>query len=212
MNRSLQIFFIDNFDSFTFNLVDEFQKRGACVQVWRNDLDPERACRMVRDLPTPCLVVFSPGPGGPREAGSCLAITKKLAGSIPLFGVCLGHQILIEALGGRVDRAEQVLHGKSSPVKHDGRGIFSGLPNPLLAGRYHSLAAVETGPDFRVSAWCDRLIMAVEHNEMPVIGLQFHPESILTPRGGSLIENVVTWAGDWFSKTSEAKKPQESTF
>ncbi|MEZ4445768.1 MAG: aminodeoxychorismate/anthranilate synthase component II [Polyangiaceae bacterium] len=195
----MNVLFIDNFDSFTFNLVDDLRRRGAEVAVWRNDLPVNDAVALALALPEPRLLVISPGPGHPSEAGSCPAIVQQLLGKIPYFGVCLGHQILIEACGGRVGFAGEVVHGKAAPVTHDGRGIFADLPSPFLAARYHSLAAVGDLPDdLEASATTPGptgdLVMAVRHRRHPAIGVQFHPESILTPRGGLLIEAVLAWA------------------
>lgn len=194
MNVRPTIFFIDNFDSFSFNLVDEFRKRGCSVDVWRNDLSSERVFELALALPPPALIVMSPGPGSPAEAGCCLEVVRGLAGKIPIFGVCLGHQAIVEALGGTVSYAGEVVHGKSAQINHNGKGIFAGLESPLAAGRYHSLAAVELPTSLRVTARTGPVVMAVEHEQHAIIGFQFHPESILTPQGGILIEKIIDWA------------------
>ena len=194
MSAKPTIFFIDNFDSFSFNLVDEFRKRGCAVDVWRNDLSPERVTELALALPPPALVVMSPGPGTPAEAGCCLELVRNLAGKIPIFGVCLGHQVIVEALGGTVSYAGEVVHGKSALIHHDGQGIFAGLDSPMGAARYHSLAAVTLPDSLRVMARTGTVVMAVLHEQHPIIGLQFHPESILTPQGGILIEKIINWA------------------
>jgi len=149
-------------------------------------------------LPKPSMIVLSPGPGSPAEAGCCIELIRKAAGKIPLFGICLGHQAIVEAMGGKVGFAGEVVHGKPALVEHAGTGIFKGLDSPMLAGRYHSLAAISMPSCLKVIANKGKLIMAVEHVEYPIIGLQFHPESILTPMGGILIESVIKWAvGAW---------------
>ncbi len=188
------VFFIDNFDSFSFNLVDEFRKRGCQVDVWRNDLTPARVSELALALPPPALIVMSPGPGSPAEAGCCIDLVRTLAGKIPIFGVCLGHQVIVEALGGRVSYAGEVVHGKSALIEHDGHGIFAGLDSPMAAARYHSLAAATLPDSLRVMARTGNVVMGVEHQQHPIIGLQFHPESILTPQGGILIEKIISWA------------------
>ena len=194
MSESPDILMIDNFDSFTFNLVDDVRKRGSRVQIWRNDISPTRALALALALPPPALIVMSPGPGRPRDAGCCLELAGLAAGEIPLFGVCLGHQAIVEAFGGRVEFAGAVVHGKAAAVEHDGSGIFTGIPSPLWAARYHSLAASSVPDQLRVTALCGEVVMAVEHRRHPVAGVQFHPESILTPHGDMLIERVLDWA------------------
>jgi anthranilate synthase component II len=192
------VLFVDNFDSFSFNLVDELRRRGCRVEVWRNDLPAERALELALALPAPRLIVLSPGPGAPADAGCCVALARLALGRVPLLGICLGHQALVEALGGEVGLAGEVVHGKASRVEHNERGLFLGLELPLTVGRYHSLAATRVPEDLEVTAWIarpgDDLVMAVEHRTHPMAGLQFHPESILTPRGGRLLENALEWA------------------
>lgn len=191
------ILFIDNFDSFTFNLVDEFSKRGCTLEVWRNDLDAEDALSKARALPAPRLIVLSPGPGTPAEAGCCIPlITLAQQHAIPLFGICLGHQALVEAMGGVVGGAGEIVHGKSSRIRHDGSSFFAGLENPMTVGRYHSLVATQMPASLVVRAQLHGMVMAAEHTEAKLAGVQFHPESILTPSGGRLLENVLTWAAD----------------
>ena len=180
------ILLVDNYDSFTFNLYQALAGLGAEVVVHRNDaltvdealaLEPER-------------VVLSPGPGRPAGAGICLDLLGALPASTPLLGVCLGHQSLVESLGGALEVDAAPTHGKASPVLHEGTGLFDGLPSPLECGRYHSLRAVRDElPDaLALAAWTDEgHVMAVQHRERPWYGLQFHPESILTPRGDELL-------------------------
>jgi anthranilate synthase component II len=190
----MNVLFIDNFDSFTFNLVDELRRRGAAVEVWRNDLSAGAALERVLAWPEPRLIVLSPGPGAPSEAGCCIELVRRARARVPVFGVCLGHQAIVEALGGTVGFAGYIVHGKSASIQHDGEGIFQGLPSPLRAGRYHSLTATVVPRELRVTARCGTLVMAVEHREHPIAGVQFHPESILTPMGGPLLDRVLAWA------------------
>jgi anthranilate synthase component 2 len=185
---------IDNYDSFTYNLVQYLQEVGAPTEVVRNDAVtiPELSER------APAAIVMSPGPKTPSEAGVCLDIVSRLGGTIPLLGVCLGHQAIGQALGGRVVRAPAVMHGKVSSIHHDGRGVLRGLENPFEATRYHSLIVErETLPGcLEVSAWTDDgLIMGVRHRELAIEGVQFHPESFRTPVGRQLLRNFVSGAG-----------------
>ncbi|HEX9167146.1 MAG TPA: aminodeoxychorismate/anthranilate synthase component II [Gemmatimonadales bacterium] len=195
MSSPLHVVFIDNFDSFTFNLVDEFARRGATVEVWRNTVRADHALARAMGTSGPRLVVLSPGPGGPRDAGCCLELLRRAGPAVPVFGVCLGHQAMIDAWGGVVESAGAILHGRSSRVTHDGQALFEGIPSPVTVGRYHSLASHAVPPELESLAWADRIVMAVRHRTLPQIGIQFHPESILTPHGGRLIENVIRWAG-----------------
>ncbi len=190
----MNILFIDNFDSFSHTLVDEFARRKCHVEVWRNDVAARQLADIALALPIPRLMVISPGPGRPCDAGSCMELVQKLAGQIPIFGVCLGHQILVEAFGGKVGRAGEVVHGKTSRVTHDGKTFLVGLPEPLTVGRYHSLAALELPQGFTLRASFNNTPMAVEHEQLGLAGVQFHPESILTPQGGQLIEGIMHWA------------------
>ncbi len=189
----MKVLFIDNFDSFTYNLVDEFEKRGAEVRVHRNDISLPDLLAVVEEL-SPELLVISPGPSTPARAGVCLKAVEALAGRLPIFGVCLGHQVIVEAYGGRIDRAPLPVHGKASELEHDGKGIFDGLANPMAVGRYHSLVGLEIPPVLEVSARTGEIVMALRHESLPLVGVQFHPESILTPAGGLLIEKVMAWA------------------
>lgn len=182
---------IDNYDSFTFNIVQYFGQLGEDVQVHRNDkitlaqieaLNPER-------------IVVSPGPCSPEEAGISVAAIRHFAGKIPLLGVCLGHQAIGAAFGGRVVRSSTLMHGKTSPIIHDGKELFDGLPNPFQATRYHSLVVDRpTLPDcLEVTAWVENgEIMGMRHKQLPVWGVQFHPESILTEGGLGLLKNFIT--------------------
>ncbi|MBW2974273.1 aminodeoxychorismate/anthranilate synthase component II [Candidatus Woesearchaeota archaeon] len=189
----MKVLFIDNFDSFTYNLVDEFEKRGCEVLVYRNNIDMKIIDQAVKRF-KPGLIVISPGPGTPRQAGISKEIISNYHEKIPIFGVCLGHQCIIDYFGGRVDKAVETIHGKPSKINHDNTGIFKGLENPFQAGRYHSLVGYDVPYCLEISARTVRreLVMAVRHKEFPVIGIQFHPESILTPAGGKIIENLLS--------------------
>ncbi|MBC7961694.1 MAG: aminodeoxychorismate/anthranilate synthase component II [Steroidobacteraceae bacterium] len=182
---------IDNYDSFTFNIVQYFGQLGEDVQVHRNDritlaeiesLNPER-------------IVVSPGPCSPDEAGISVSAIKHFAGKIPILGVCLGHQSIGAAFGGKVIRSASLMHGKTSPILHDGKELFAGLPNPFQATRYHSLIVDRaTLPDcLEVTAWVENNeIMGMRHKQLPIWGVQFHPESILTEAGMDLLKNFLT--------------------
>ena len=182
------ILLIDNYDSFTYNLAHLFQELGAEVTVLRNDaLDADEAERLA-----PSHLVISPGPGRPGDAGATIEIVKRLGPRTPTLGVCLGHQAIVEAFGGEVGSARRLVHGKASSVSHDGRGLFEGLPDPLEAGRYHSLAATAVPDSLEVCATTeDGEVMAVRHRELPIDGIQFHPESVLTPDGPTLGKNFL---------------------
>lgn len=181
---------VDNYDSFTYNLVQAFLVTGAEVTVeYNDDITPIRA-----DEVDPTHLVISPGPGRPEGAGASVEIIRHFAGRIPTLGVCLGHQAIGVAFGGRVDPAMKLMHGKSSEVYHDRRSVFSGLPNPFVGGRYHSLAVseIELPDEMVISAYTsDGEIMGIRHRELPVEGVQFHPESVLTPLGDRLIANFL---------------------
>lgn len=194
MPNALQVTFLDNIDSFTYNLVDEFAKRGALVRVFRND-GPVAPIVARATAHGPRLLVISPGPGAPAGAGCCLDLIRATIGRVPTLGVCLGHQALVEALGGTISRATPY-HGKATSIAHDGGAPFDGLPSPMPVGRYHSLAATRVPPDLAVAAEGDGVVMAVRHRSAAAIGVQFHPESVLTPGGGRLIDNVIRWAID----------------
>ena len=189
------ILMIDNYDSFTYNLV---QRLG--------EIDPDRQVRVFRnDAITPAeieelgpeRIIISPGPCTPNEAGISVEVVAHFAGKVPLLGVCLGHQAIAQAFGGRIRRAERLMHGKTSEIYHDGRGVYAGLPNPFTATRYHSLIVErETLPEqFEVTAWTDRNeLMGIRHREHPLEGVQFHPESFLTHDGPQLLDNFTAMA------------------
>jgi anthranilate synthase/aminodeoxychorismate synthase-like glutamine amidotransferase len=187
----LSVILIDNFDSFTFNLVDEFKKFEADVFVYRNTVTLEYIIQKINDLPEPKLLVISPGPGTPETAGIGIDLTRAMAGKIPIFGICLGHQILASAFDGEVERAALPMHGKTSHIYHDASTLFKNIPNPITVGRYHSLVVTKTPIQFKITAQHENTIMAIEHEIYPIYGIQFHPESILTPVGSRLILNLI---------------------
>jgi anthranilate synthase/aminodeoxychorismate synthase-like glutamine amidotransferase len=185
-----RLLLIDNYDSFTYNLVQAFMVLGAEVLVHRNDELTVEAALAIE----PSHLCISPGPGTPRDAGVSMSMIEAFAGRVPVFGVCLGHQSLVEVFGGKVVRAGRLMHGKTSMVHHDGKGVFAGLPDPFEAGRYHSLIAARDHipAALEVTAWtAEGEIMGVRHRELPVEGVQFHPESILTPDGPRLMGNFL---------------------
>ena len=189
---SVRLLLIDNYDSFTYNLVQAFLVLGAEVSVYRNDaLTPQQAQSLA-----PSHLCISPGPGTPYDAGVSMDMIRTFAGSIPVLGVCLGHQSIVEVFGGKVVRADRLMHGKTSLVQHDARTLFAGLPQPCEVGRYHSLiAAAATLPaELEVSARTEQgEIMGVRHTRFMVEGVQFHPESILTPDGPALLANFLSY-------------------
>jgi anthranilate synthase component II len=190
----MNILLIDNFDSFTFNLCEEFQSRGCHVEVWRNDISADEALLLAYKMQAPRLIVLSSGPGSPKEAGCCVELIQKSQGKIPILGVCLGHQAIVEAFGGSVGSAESIMHGKISLIAHDGQDVFSDLPSQLSVARYHSLVATQLPDSLKTRAFYQNLVMAVSHVTYPILGLQFHPESVLTTMGGKIIENILAWA------------------
>ena len=184
------ILMIDNYDSFTYNLVQAFRELGADMQVIRNDQIDVDGIRAL----APAALILSPGPGNPDSAGVTLAAIKEFAGKVPLFGVCLGHQSIAQAFGGRIVHAKKLMHGKTSRIHHDGRGVFAGLEQDFPAMRYHSLAVErESLPDcFEISAETeDGEIMGLRHKTLPIESVQYHPESIGTPEGMKQMRNFV---------------------
>lgn len=183
------IVLVDNYDSFTFNLYQYLGEFDKDIRVFRND---EITAEEILEL-DPDRVVISPGPKTPQEAGNCIDIIKKVGGKIPLMGVCLGHQSIAAAYGAVVSNAKELFHGKSSMMRHNGKGIFEGCPNPMQVARYHSLSVkADTIPDcLQVTAEAEGEIMAIRHKEYDVVGLQFHPESINTPEGMIIIKNFI---------------------
>jgi len=189
-NKKPKVLFIDNFDSFTYNLVDDFCKRGCVAKVYRADTPLESLKKIASDF-APDLLVISPGPGTPAKAGVTLEAIGYFKDKLPIFGVCLGHQALIEYFGGKIGHAPQVMHGKASRIDHDGSGIFENLENPLQIGRYHSLCALEVPDCLEITAKFEDVVMGIKHKQLPIFGVQFHPESILTPAGGKIIQNCL---------------------
>jgi anthranilate synthase component 2 len=188
------ILVIDNYDSFTYNLVHYLNELGAETSVWRNDaLTAEDALAM-----RPEAVLLSPGPCTPNEAGICLALISGAPADLPILGVCLGHQAIGQAMGGEVIRAQSLMHGKTSPIHHTGKGVFKDMPNPFTATRYHSLSIRrETMPEvLEITAWTDDgEVMGFAHRTRPLFGVQFHPESIATEGGHQLLTNFMDLAG-----------------
>jgi len=184
------ILVIDNFDSFIYNLVDEFEKIGFSCHTYRNNVNMKAIEKAVSEY-NPKLIIVSPGPSHPRDAGISIDVIKEYYKKIPIFGVCLGHQAMIEAFGGYVERCKEIVHGKASDIYHDGKTIYEKLPSPFKAGRYHSLTGTKIPDCFEVSARTESdIVMGVRMNDYPVEGVQFHPESILTPEGRKIIENI----------------------
>ena len=184
----MRVLMIDNYDSFTYNLVHLLEALGAEVVVRRNDeISLEQAAALEPDR-----LVVSPGPGRPDGAGRSLELIRGLGPSVPTLGVCLGHQAIVEAFGGEVAQARALLHGKASPLEHDGEGVFAGLPESVEVGRYHSLAATRVPDELEVTARTpDGEVMGVRHRALQIEGVQFHPESVLTPHGPDMLENFL---------------------
>jgi anthranilate synthase/aminodeoxychorismate synthase-like glutamine amidotransferase len=187
-----QVLLIDNLDSFTFNLVEAFQRLGCAVRTIRNAVAADEALAMAEEMGA--LIVLSPGPGGPRGAGCCLELVARAIGRVPLLGVCLGHQAIVEQAGGRVCRADEPVHGKAGLLEHDGAGPFAGLAGPLRIGRYHSLCTRNLPERFIVHGEIDGMAMAISDVQARQTGLQFHPESILTTHGDRMLANILKGA------------------
>jgi anthranilate synthase component 2 len=185
------ILLLDNYDSFTYNLAQYLGELGCLVEVHRNDrISVEQIAQR-----KPERIVISPGPGTPQEAGICVEMVQKLAGKIPILGVCLGHQAIGAAFGGKIIRAPKLFHGKTSAIRHDGSGVFRGLPNPFTATRYHSLIVERKSlpAELQVTAETDDdIIMGMQHRQYPLMGVQFHPESVLTDSGKQLLKNFLS--------------------
>ena len=190
---SRKVLFIDNFDSFTYNLVDDFCKRNCLAKVYRADIALEEL-RALSDEFGPDLLLISPGPGTPDTAGVTLSAIDYFKDKLPIFGVCLGFQSIVQYFGGKIGHAPEPIHGKPSRITHNQKGVFAGVENPLQAGRYHSLCAVELPDCLEQTARFEQIVMGVRHKELPIFGVQFHPESILTPAGGKIIENALSMA------------------
>ena len=191
----IKVLFIDNFDSFTYNLVDEFAKRDCPTKVYRADTPIEKLVAAAEEF-EPDLLIISPGPGNPDTAGVTLQAIEAFKDKLPIFGVCLGHQSLIQYFGGRITHAPAVMHGKPSRITHQGDGVFAGLENPMHAGRYHSLCGCQLPDCLEETAEFEGIVMGIQHKTLPIYGVQFHPESILTPTGGKIIENMLQIANN----------------
>ncbi|MCW2485058.1 gamma-glutamyl-gamma-aminobutyrate hydrolase family protein [Candidatus Symbiopectobacterium sp. NZEC127] len=187
------ILLLDNIDSFTYNLVDQLRASGHNVVIYRNQVPVDTLIARLKTLENPVLML-SPGPGTPAQAGCMPALLTQLRGRLPIIGVCLGHQAIVEAYGGHVGQAGEILHGKASSIEHDGQAMFQGLPNPLPVARYHSLVGSQVPDELTVNAHFNGMVMAVRHDADRVCGFQFHPESILTTHGARLLEQTLAWA------------------
>ena len=181
---------IDNFDSFVHILADEFQRRGCRTDVYRSNWPVDQALDYIQHN-RPELGVLSPGPGAPEEASLCLALLAQVPANLPIFGVCLGFQSIVHHFGGRVGRAREVVHGKPARITHAGEGLFEGIESPTQVGRYHSLIGSDLPDELAVDAQNEGQLMAAHHRGRPIWGVQFHPESILTPSGGKMVDNLI---------------------
>lgn len=187
------ILLIDNVDSFTYNLVDQLRSSGHNVVIYRNQIPADVIIEKLSQLEKPVLVL-SPGPGTPSEAGCMPELLKRLRGQLPIIGICLGHQAIVETYGGFVGQAGEILHGKASSITHDNEAMFAGMNNPLPVARYHSLVGSQIPDGLTVNARFGDMVMAVRQEEDRVCGFQFHPESILTSQGARLLEQTLAWA------------------
>lgn len=187
------ILLLDNVDSFTYNLVDQLRSGGHQVVIYRNTVSAERILSVLNNMDSP-LLVLSPGPGKPSDAGCMPAVLQQVIGKLPVIGICLGHQAIIEAYGGHVSSAGEILHGKSSMATHDQQAMFDGLDNPIPVARYHSLVGSQVPEKLTICAQSNGMVMAVRNDSDRVCGFQFHPESILTTQGAILLEQTVAWA------------------
>lgn len=187
------ILLIDNVDSFTYNLVDQLRSSGHNVVIYRNQIPADVIIQKLGQLERPVLLL-SPGPGTPSEAGCMPELLRRLRGQLPIIGICLGHQAIVETYGGHVGQAGEILHGKASSITHDDQGMFAGMNNPLPVARYHSLVGSQIPEGLTVNARFGDMVMAVRHDKDRVCGFQFHPESILTSQGARLLEQTLAWA------------------
>lgn len=187
------ILLLDNIDSFTYNLVDQLRASGHQVVIYRNQIAAELIIERLQHMEQPVLLL-SPGPGTPTDAGCMPGLLQRLRGQLPIIGICLGHQAIVEAYGGHVGQASEILHGKASAITHDGLGMFTGIANPLPVARYHSLVGSNIPTLLTVNARFGEMVMAVRHDRHRVCGFQFHPESILTTQGARLLEQTLAWA------------------
>lgn len=186
---SRNVLMVDNHDSFTFNIVEALERLGANVRTVRNEIAAQDALELARQSDS--IILISPGPGRPEDAGCCIELIALAKGQVPLVGVCLGQQAMVLEAGGEVVRAPHVVHGKASLLEHDGEGPFAGLPNPIKIGRYHSLCTPNPPERFRVHATVEGMAMAISDRAAKQVGVQFHPESVLTPVGQQLLGNIL---------------------
>ncbi|ELI6447481.1 aminodeoxychorismate/anthranilate synthase component II [Photobacterium damselae] len=191
MNNT-HIVLLDNYDSFTYNLVDQFRSLGHSVTVFRNSADAYRLAQHIQALPN-AVLVLSPGPGAPNDAGCMPHLIELMKGKVPILGICLGHQAIVESYGGTVAGAGEIMHGKADMLEHNGHRIFGDLPSSFPIARYHSLVATQVIEPLHVIAKANQLIMAVVHEQDKVCGFQFHPESILTTQGAQLLAQTLDW-------------------
>ena len=187
------ILFVDNFDSFTYNLVDQFRTLGHQVTIYRNHITAQTIEHAITQLDNP-LLVLSPGPGAPSAAGCMPELLQRLKGKVPIIGICLGHQAIVEAYGGTVAGAGDIVHGKVSMMEHQHHAIYAQLPSPMAIARYHSLVATQVPECLTITAQVDDLVMSVVHEQDKICGFQFHPESIMTTYGATLLANAIDWA------------------
>ncbi len=189
MTKMFKVFLVDNYDSFSFNLVDYFRRFGSKVIVYRNKLNVDTI-----EQNNPDLIVLSPGPSIPENAGNLLKVVDRYHTQYPIFGICLGHQAIIEYFGGELDFLSYPCHGKHTLIQHDGKTIYKDIINPFLGGRYHSLIGKKIPKSLEITATAGDIVMGVRHKKLPIEGVQFHPESILTfPIGLKIIQNVISW-------------------
>ncbi|CAL4324502.1 Anthranilate synthase component 2 [Buchnera aphidicola (Myzocallis carpini)] len=186
------IFLLDNFDSFTYNLVDQLRVSNYNVVIYRNTIPLKILLLKLFQLQNPILLL-SPGPGKPKDSGCILQLLQHIIGKVPVLGICLGHQAIVEYYGGTVEYAGNIFHGKTSLMLHDNQDMFFNLPNPLLVARYHSLICTNIPQSLTINAYFNNTVMAIRNNKDRVCGFQFHPESILTTQGSLLLENTLAW-------------------
>ncbi|MBF1994118.1 glutamine amidotransferase-related protein [Serratia symbiotica] len=187
------ILLLDNIDSFTYNLVDQLRANGHQVVIYRNHIAAELIIQRLQQMEHPVLML-SPGPGTPADAGCMPELLQRLRGQLPIIGICLGHQAIVEAYGGHIGQADEILHGKASAISHDNEGMFAGITNPLSVARYHSLVGSNIPAELTVNARFGEMVMAVRNDRHRVCGFQFHPESILTIQGARLLQQTLAWA------------------
>ncbi|QCI20752.1 anthranilate synthase component II (plasmid) [Buchnera aphidicola (Brachycaudus cardui)] len=187
------ILLLDNIDSFTYNLVEQLRKQNNKVLIYRNTVDIKIILSTLKKIKNPILML-SPGPGLPRQAGCMLELIKKVKGNIPIIGICLGHQAIVEAYGGMIGYAGEIFHGKASLINHDGLEMFRGISQPLAVARYHSLICNKIPDHFTINSFFNKMIMSVRNDLDHVCGFQFHPESILTTCGDQILKQIIHWA------------------